>query len=49
MSEPSSDIDEAMALIRLAVGRQLGVERPLPADIDNATMPRVGREVPAEV
>jgi tRNA (mo5U34)-methyltransferase len=49
MSEPSSDIDDAMALIRLAVGRQLGVERPLPADIDIASLPRFGRELPSEL
>ena len=49
MTEPSSDIDEAMALIRLAVGRQLGVERPLPADIDIDTLPRFGNGLPREL
>lgn len=49
MTEPSTDIDEAMALIRTAVERQLGVERPLPADIDVASLPRFGRATADEL
>ena len=49
MSDRDTEIDEAMALIRDAVGRQLGVDRPLPAAIDRASLPRFGAELPDEL
>jgi tRNA (mo5U34)-methyltransferase len=49
MIDPDTHIDEAMALIREAVDRQLGVQRPLPADVDPAALPRFSDKPPAEL
>ena len=49
MSEETTDIDTAMAHIRAAVGVQLGVERPVAADIDPATVPHFATDLPAEL
>lgn len=47
MTDPTTDIDEAMARIREVVGQQLGVERPIAATVDIATLPRFGGELPS--
>lgn len=49
MTEPNTDIDDAMARIREAVGQQLGVDRPLAADVDIASIPRFGKDIPSEL
>lgn len=49
MSDRETEIDEAMALIREAVDRQLGVDRPLPAAIDRAALPSFGADLPDEL
>lgn len=49
MTEPTTDIDDAMARIREVVGQQLGVERPLAAEVDPATLPRFGDGLPSEL
>ncbi|CAN5201333.1 hypothetical protein BH20ACT16_BH20ACT16_14840 [soil metagenome] len=49
MTDPSTDIDAAMARIREVVGVQLGVERPLAADVEVSALPRFGKDLPAEL
>lgn len=49
MTEPTTDIDDAMARIREAVGHQLGVERPLAAEVDPASVPHFGKDLPDEL
>lgn len=45
MSTPDADLDRALTGIRAAVARQLGVERPPPADVDPATLPRFSSDL----
>jgi tRNA (mo5U34)-methyltransferase len=47
--EVGMSVDESLALIRDAVRRQLGVERPPAADVDPATLTRFSAELPAEL
>jgi len=49
MSDRATDIDDAMARIREVVGQQLGVERPLAVEIDAASLPRFGKDIPTEL
>lgn len=49
MTDPTTDIDDAMARIREVVGQQLGVERPLAVEVDPATLPCFGKDLPAEL
>ena len=49
MSEETTEIDQAMARIREVVGVQLGVERPTAAEVDPATVPRFGKDLPEQL
>jgi len=49
MIDPNAGIDEAMALIREAVDRQLGMECPPLADVDPASLPRLCEDLPAQL
>jgi tRNA (mo5U34)-methyltransferase len=47
--EVGMSVDEALAHIRDAVERQLGIDRPPPADIDPSTLPRFTDDLPTEL
>lgn len=49
MSDPEADIDAAMERIRAVVGQQLGVERPVTADVDVSGLQRFSADLPAEL